>query len=156
VKKLRGGLILISLILPILSAGGMNLLEEDLLDVSSKAQESGKYLYVAFLGDGWSVSSKRFKEGVLDTPEFKQFAEDRLLYCPVLARRTPKLSKDETAHLQSLVIHFDIKSYPTLILLAPDGTEVLRHGYREVSAEAYISLLKAVLPDDEEAGQSGD
>ena len=105
-----------------------------------------KHLFVAFLGEGWSVSSKKFKEAVLSDPAFINFAERNLIYFPVEARRKPKLTSEETAVLQSWVIHFDIKSYPTLILIAPDGQELLRHAYRDLDASEYINLLDAILP----------
>lgn len=128
------------------SADPVDLLEQDWASATALAESSGKHLYVAFIGDGWSVSSGRFKDSILESPEFQSFAADRLIYCPVFARRVPGLDKAETARLQALVIHFDIKSYPTLLLIAPDGAEVLRHGYREEAPEAYLSLLRALLP----------
>ena len=115
-------------------------------EARQQALEEGKYLYVAFLGQGWSVSCRRFQEAVLEDPRFQAFAKSHLVYFPVLARRKPPLSKEETAVLQSLVIHFDIKSYPTLILVAPDGQELLRHGYRELDAGTYVDLLRSLLP----------
>jgi hypothetical protein len=130
----------------LLNAATIDLLEEDWSVAVTEAQQSGKTLFVAFLGDGWSVSSKRFQEAVLDDPEFKAFASSRLVYCPVLARSHPKLGKTQTARLQSLVIHLDIKSYPTFILIAPDETEILRHGYRDETAKEYVALLEALLP----------
>ncbi len=111
-----------------------------------QARSENKHLYVAFLGEGWSLSSKRFKETNLNDPSFLELARQDLVYFPVEARRTPKLSPSETAVLQSWVIHFDIKSYPTLILLAPDGQELLRHGYREMSGPDYVQLLRSILP----------
>lgn len=135
------------LVIPcIAGASQVNLLEKDLAEATAKAAESGKYLYVAFLGDGWSVSSKRFQSKVLDSAEFKEFAEEHVIYCPVMARSHPRLGKKQTARLQSLVIHLDVKAYPTFILIAPDGKEILRHGYRDDTANEYINLLKALLP----------
>lgn len=137
---------------PALDAEQVNLLEEPWSVATTKAMETGKHLFIAFLGDGWSVSSKRFSKAVLDSPQFKEFASERLVYCPVLARSHPKLGKRQMARLQSLVIHLDIKSYPTCILLAPDSSEILRHGYRGESAEEYVALLEALLPPGESAG----
>lgn len=133
--------------LPALRAGTtVNLLETDWHVARQQAEAGGRHLYVAFLGEGWSMASDRFQERVLQSPEWEAFAGERLVYCPVLARRKPKLSKEETARLQAIVIHFDIKAYPTLILFAPDGNEILRHGYREDTPEDYVALLKAILP----------
>jgi len=127
-------------------AYGSSLSPDALENVMERAQTEGKFLYIAFLGEGWSVSSKRFTETVLETPAFRAFAEEALIYFPVEARRKPPLTKEETAVLQSWVIHFDIKAYPTFILIAPDGQELLRHGYREMDAQAYLDLLRSVLP----------
>ena len=118
-------------------------------EATQRAAIEKKHMLVAFLGEGWSVNCKKFKESVLDTPEFREFAEKYLIYFPVEARRKPKLSSDETAVLQSWVVHFDIKSYPTVILIAPDGQEVLRHGYRELVVKDYMQLLQAILPEIE-------
>ena len=98
------------------------------------------------MGVGWSVSCKKFKEHVLDSVEFTEFVDDHLVYFPVEARRKPKLSSEETAVLQSWVILFDVASYPTLILVAPDGQELLRHGYKDLTGEDYVQLLEEILP----------
>lgn len=122
-------------------------LEKGALETASRrASDENKHMLVAFLGEGWSLGCKKFKQSVLETGEFKEFAAEYLVYFPVEARRRPKLSPEETAVLQSWVIHFDIGTYPTVILLAPDGQEILRHGYRDIDAAAYIRLLKAIMP----------
>lgn len=120
--------------------------KEALAQATREARSENKHMLVAFLGEGWSVSSRRFKERVLATERFREFAQQNLVYFPVEARSKPKLSSEETAVLQSWVIHFNIKAYPTLILIAPDGEELLRHGYKDLDAETYIQLLKAILP----------
>lgn len=123
-----------------------NLLEMPLEEALDQARSETKLLYVTFIGEDWSVSSKRFVEGILESEAFASFAETELIYFPVIARRKPALTKEETAQLQALVIHFDIKSYPTVIILAPDGQELLRHGFKDISAEDYVTLLRAALP----------
>jgi len=137
-------LIMLGLFWPAWSAAAIR--EGALEEARRQALEEGKYLYVAFLGEGWSVSCKRFQEHVLSDPAFEEFAAGHLVYFPVLARRKPPLSKEETAVLQSWVIHFDIKAYPTLILIAPDGQELLRHGYKDLDGPAYVDLLRSLLP----------
>jgi protein disulfide-isomerase len=129
---------------PALMAG--DLAELDLEQSLELSKTTGKPLYVVFSGSDWSLSSKRFQERVLDTEAFKAFAGENLVYFPVEARRKPPLTKEETAKLQAWVIHFDIKTYPTVILLAPGGQEIIRHAYKDVEADAYIDLLKAILP----------
>lgn len=112
------------------------------------ARESNRPLLVTFLGTDWSVACGKFSRAVLDTPEFRQWADANVVYYPVSARRKPKLSSEEVAMLQSLVIHFDVKSYPTVLLIDPDGGERLRHGYLALGAQQYIAALAALLPKD--------
>ena len=152
-KKLRLKYLLLLLVpLGLLKGESVNLLEEDWSTALNTAEASGAHLFLAFLGEDWSVASDRFSSNVLETQAFENFARDRLVYCPVRARRSPKLAKEETARLQSLVIHFDIKTYPTFLLIAPDGSEVFRHRYRDISAESYLNLLKAILPPESSPG----
>ena len=129
-----------------LAAGTEDLVPLPWEEALAQAARENRYLYVAFLGTDWSVSSDRFKKNVLQAEPFQELVRERLVYYPVQARRKPRLGKQETARLQALVIHFDIKAYPTLILLAPDGEEILRHGYREMEAAAYVDLVRSVLP----------
>ncbi|NBD38070.1 MAG: hypothetical protein GVY10_05840 [Verrucomicrobia bacterium] len=115
-------------------------------EVMLQSRETGKPVLVAFLGPDWSVACRKFQQRVLSSDAFTSFAREHLLYWPVQARRQPRLQKKERARLQALVIHFDIRAYPTILLLDPDGTERLRHGYREISGKAYVRLLEALLP----------
>ena len=144
-------------LLAVLLLGGTAFLNADpappltpspLTEVMAEANRSRKPVLVAFLGPDWSLASRKFRGRVLQSEAFRRFAGPQILYWPVLARRQPKLKKQERARLQALVIHFDIKTYPTLLVLDPDGTERLRHGYREMSGEEYVRLLKALLPPD--------
>lgn len=123
-----------------------NLLETDLDLVFEQAASERKSIYIAFLGKDWSVASDRFEETVLKDSGFLRFAGEHFLLCVVQGTVRPKLPKLVQARLQALVIHFEIKAYPTFLLLAPDGVEILRHGYREIEATEYIHLLRAILP----------
>lgn len=122
-----------------------DLLQTDLATALEVAASSGQHLHLAFMGEGWSMASGRFQSEVLQSASFQEFAGAHLVEAQVFSRRNPKLTKAETARLQALVIHFDIQSWPTLILLGPDGTEILRHGYKDLSGEAYVALLRQLL-----------
>jgi len=129
-----------------------NLLETDLQLVIEESAAEGKAVYIAFLGRGWSMASDGFEKTVLSHAAFLDFAASNLTLCEVPARVRPKLPKAAQARLQALVIHFDVKAYPTFLLLAPDGSEILRHGRRDIMAEEYVDLLRAILPSKHEGG----
>lgn len=131
-----------------LIAEPLNLLREDWEEAVEKAVLSTRPLVVAFMGEGWSMTSNRFYKEVLLSESFREFASENLILCTVPSRRKPKLTKEEIAHLQALVIHFDIQSWPTIIICNPDGTEILRHGYKDLSGAEYVALLRRILPLD--------
>jgi thioredoxin-related protein len=134
----------------------LDLLESSWEEALQAAAGQNRHVLVAFLGEDWSVASKRFKEDILEAPEFRAFADKRLVYCPVNAHRMASHAKQEAAKLHSLVIHFDIKEYPTILLFSPDGAELLRHGYRKDSAADYVNLLEAILPAAPDSSQASE
>jgi thioredoxin-related protein len=127
-------------------AEGKELIPFPLEEAYQRAYSQDKLLLIAFLGDGWSVASEKFSTQTLESKEFCHFTRESIIYFPVIARKKPKLTKEETAILQSLVVYFDVKSYPQLILIGPDGNEILRHGYRDIKGESYVQLLKTLNP----------
>lgn len=129
----------------LLTADPTDLLQADLATVLETAAASGRHAHIAFIGEGWSMASNRFQAEVLQSAAFAEFARDHLVEAVVVSRRKPKLTKEETARLQALVIHFDIQSWPTLLVLAPDGSELLRHGYRDLSGDDYVNLMAEIL-----------
>jgi len=137
---------LFMLMLSVVAFGSDNLAPGAWEAARADAETEGKPILVAFLGSGWSLSSDKFNEAVLESAAFRDFAEANLVYFPIEARRKPKLSKSETAVLQSLVILFNVKSYPTILLLGPDGREWLRHGYRELTPRDYVQTLQQIIP----------
>jgi thioredoxin-related protein len=155
VRRFLSGFLLCLAVLPAW-AERVNLLETPWEDVLQAAAGQNRHVLVAFLGEDWSVACKRFKEDILEAPEFQAFAEKRLVYCPVKAHRMSSHAKQEAAKLHSLVIHFDIKEYPTILLFSPDGTELLRHGYRELPATEYVNLLEAILPAAPDSDQASE
>jgi len=111
------------------------------------AKDEGKFIYLSFVGSDWSVASKKWSEEILDSSAFKSFAEENLVLLELDARRKPPLKKLERAELQAMVIEFDIKTYPTFILLSSNGLELHRHGYLEVSAEEYTNALGTLISE---------
>ncbi len=122
------------------------IVEGSVEDAMIECREDGKHLLIAFLGTGWSMSSDRLQKRILENPVFQEYAKKELVVLQLQARRKPPLSKEETKVFQKWVARFDIMTYPTLILIAPDGQEVFRHGYKELDAEDYVGLLRSVIP----------
>ena len=120
--------------------------KQDLLSVIEQAQSSGKAIYVAFTGLDWSVASKQWNRKIFKSNAFSEFAEEHLHLILVNAQRKPKMNKLQLARIQAMAIEFDIKSYPTFILLNSDGHEIHRHSYLDVSPQDYVEALENLIP----------
>lgn len=122
----------------------------DLPAALEQAQAEGRYVLVAFLGLDWSVSSKQWWRDIAESPQFQAFAEQRLVLVLAdgTARKRDEDRKVDTALTEAhwaLVKQLDIKSYPTIVLLAPDGAVMLRHGSTATDAAAYVQALSTLL-----------
>jgi len=138
------------LAIPLLALGPKPPSGEEMLPkyeaAQAEAMATGKTVYLAFLGEDWSVASKAWVRDIMDSEAFQALAAERLVVLTVDANLSEQPDKRREAHLQALTITYNIKSYPTLILVAPDGREILRHGHRTISAPDYVAALEAVLP----------
>lgn len=143
----------LALLLPVvcgLASVQAEIKETALEEALAKSSSEGKHLLVAFLGTGWSMSSKRIQQNILEDPKFLEYAEKELVVLALEARRKPAMTKEETKIFHTWVTRFNVMTYPTLILLAPDEQEVFRHGYKELDAETYVDLLRNIIPPRKE------
>src|SRR5215831_4077508 len=101
----------------------------DVRAAQAKAKEANKLVLLDFTGSDWCVWCKRLKREVFDKPEFSQFARSRLVLVEVdfpLNKTLPEAQKQTNAGLEKT---YGIRSYPTIILLDPEGKQVARIGY---------------------------
>jgi uncharacterized protein YyaL (SSP411 family) len=108
----------------------------------AKAKEENKLVLLDFTGSDWCLWCKKLKREVFDKPEFAEFAQSRLVLVEVdfpQHKTLPEAQQQANARLDKT---YCINSYPTIIVLNPDGKQVARMGYVFGGASAFIAKLE--------------
>jgi thioredoxin-related protein len=108
----------------------------------AKARREDKLVLLNFTGSDWCLWCEKLKRGVFDKPEFGQFAQSKLVLVEVDFPQRKILSEAQQQANARLDKAYHITSYPTIILLSPDGKEMARMGYVFGGASAFIAKLE--------------
>ncbi len=119
----------------------------DFKNAASVANASGKYLLLDFSGSDWCGWCKRLDKEVFSQDAFKEFAEENLV-CVLIdfpnAKKQPKELKQQN---KDLARKYDIKGYPTIIILSPDGKFIGKSGYLQGGPWEYARHLKKIIDE---------
>ena len=108
----------------------------------ARAKAENKLVLLDFTGSDWCIWCQRLKRDVFDKPEFAQFAQSKLVLVEVDFPQRKTLSEAQQQANARLDKTYSINSYPTIILLDPDGKQVGRMGYVFGGAPAFIAKLE--------------
>ena len=121
--------------------------ETDFKKASSAAKASGKYILLDFSGSDWCGWCIRLEKEVFSQDAFKDFAEKNLV-CVLVDFPRAKEQTEELKHQNlDLELKYDIKGYPTIIILSPDGKPVAKTGYLQGGPWEYARHLKKIIGD---------
>ncbi|MHC4269867.1 MAG: thioredoxin family protein [Planctomycetota bacterium] len=119
----------------------------DFKNAAAAAKASGKYILLDFSGSDWCGWCKRLEKEVFSQDAFKEFAEENLV-CVLIdfpqAKKQPKELKQQN---KDLARKYDIKGYPTIIILSPDGKPVGKTGYLQGGPWEYARHLKKIIDE---------
>jgi len=110
----------------------------------AKAKAENKLVLLDFTGSDWCMWCKRLKRDVFDKPEFAQFALSKLILVEVDFPQHKTLSEAQRQANARLDKTYRINSYPTIILLDPNGKQVGRLGYLFGGASSFIAKLEKI------------
>ena len=116
------------------------------MDVAKKrAKDEKKPMLLDFTGSDWCGWCMKLKKEVFDTPEFQQYAKEKLVLVEVDFPHSKQLPKEEKEQNEKLAKEYNVGGYPTIILLSSKGTKVGETGYQAGGPEKYIEHLKGLL-----------
>lgn len=109
--------------------------------LSSAEFEAAKYglpIYLLFTGSNWCPPCQSLESRVLTSREFQAFADERLVLMKVDVPRGGMQSGD----LRLLMTKHAVRSFPTVVILNPEGEEMSRvTGYSGTPAAEYLASL---------------
>ncbi len=124
--------------------------ETDFKKASSAAKASGKYILLDFSGSDWCGWCIRLEKEVFSQDAFKDFAEKNLVCVLVDFPRAKEQTEELKKQNLNLERKYDIKGYPTIIILSPDGKPVAKTGYLQGGPWEYARHLKKIIGDYKE------
>ena len=98
--------------------------ETNFKKASSVAKASGKYMLLDFSGSDWCGWCIRLEKEVFSQDAFKDFSKENLVCVLVDFPRAKEQSKELKQQNVDLAQEYDIKGYPSIIILSPDGKPV--------------------------------
>ena len=115
---------------------------EDYPAALARAKQEHKLLLLDFTGSDWCIWCKRLGAEILDTPKFKDFADQKLVLVTVDFPNAKEQSDALKAQNKGLSGKYAVEGYPTLVVLDPDEKVVFKQeGYREGGPDALIALF---------------
>ncbi len=109
------------------------------------AQKEHKPILVDFTGSDWCVWCKRLNNEVFSKDEFVKYANNNLVLVKIDFPEKLPQSNETKYYNQQIAKKYNIKGFPTIVLLNSSGNVVAFTGYREGGASAYVQYLKSLL-----------
>jgi|SRR5665213_2267621 len=115
----------------------------DLPKAEAQAKAENKIVLMDFTGSDWCSWCIKFKQEVLDTPEFQAYAAKNVVLVELDYPQKKVQADDLKKTNASLKDHYKIDGYPTLVVLDKAGKEIGRQvGYSEGGPKAFIARLE--------------
>lgn len=116
-------------------------------DASIKAKRERKSILLFFTGSDWCGWCHKLENEALDTTDFSDAAGDQFVFIVVdFPLKTP-LDQNITAQNKELQKKYDVKGFPTVVLLDENGQLIGDTGYRPGGGKSYAEYLKKMVED---------
>ena len=127
---------------PVAAPAAESVWTTDLPAARQRASAERKHLLLDFTGSDWCGWCIKMKRETLSKKAFLEYAAKNLVLVeldfPERKRQSEAVRKANEAHR----VHFKVESYPTLILLDPDGKELGRTEYVAGGPDAFMARLE--------------
>ena len=119
--------------------------ETDFAKASANARKSNMYMLLDFSGSDWCGWCIKLEKEVFGQAEFKKYAKANLVCVMLDFPRQKKLSKKLKDQNAELAKKYEVNGFPSVIILAPDGSLVAKTGYQKGGAQKYVEYLTKTI-----------
>ena len=107
----------------------------------AQAKKDKKYLLVDFTGSDWCGWCIKLHGEVFDMEPFKADAPKQFVLVELDFPRQKEQSEDLKKQNKELAEKYDVKGFPTVLVMDAEGQVIARTGYREGGPEEYLKQL---------------
>ena len=107
----------------------------------AKAKTQKKTLLLAFVGSDWCPWCKKLKAEVFDKPPFMSAVQKQFILVEVDFPHEKKLPDELKEQNARLAKRYGINTYPSILLVKPNGELMAHTGYRAGGPGNYLELL---------------
>ncbi len=115
--------------------------QTDLPKAQAQAKTEKKLVMLDFTGSDWCGWCIKLNKEVFSQPEFTEYAKKNLVAVEVDFPNKKKLSAAQKQANDALAKKYDIKGYPTIIVLDSEGKKIGELGYKP-NPVAFIAELE--------------
>ena len=116
----------------------------------AKAKAENKPILVDFTGSDWCVWCIKLDKEVFSKKAFLDYASSNFVLVEIdFPSKKVKQSAELKAQNEALSEKYDIKGFPTILILDADGKVIERTGYQSGGAQNYVEHLKEILAGGE-------
>jgi thioredoxin-related protein len=109
------------------------------------AKSTKRPLLLAFIGTDWSISSLKLDREVFDQAEFADNSKYSFVLCKLHFYQTRERSPETVRQNEELATRYNVREFPTVVVLSPDGREIGRLGYIPGGVTAFAAAVNAVI-----------
>jgi protein disulfide-isomerase len=122
----------------------------DLAKAQARAKAEGKAVLLNFTGSDWCGWCIKLRRDVFLKPDFEAYARTNLVLVEVdFPKRKPLAPETQKAN-QRLALHFQVQSYPTLILLDAKGAKLGAVNYANGGTKTFVAEVEKILRPPQE------
>lgn len=126
------------------AADGGSVWHTSLPTAQAKAKEGAKMVLLDFTGSDWCGWCKRLTKEIFQTPEFTEYAKKNLELVEVDFPQRKKQTAELKRANEALQSQFQVRGYPTLIILNSAGKKIGELGYQEGGPKPFIAQLEKI------------
>jgi thioredoxin-related protein len=117
----------------------------DFAAAQAKAKSEKKYLLMAFTGSDWCGPCKALKAKVFDSEQFKAAISTRFVLVDLDFPHKIKLAEELKKQNAKLAARFEIKGFPTVVLLDAEDHLIAQKVGGSVDAPGYIKTIEGFV-----------
>ena len=106
------------------------------------SKNTGQSIFVFFTGKDWCSWCHKLDRQILSQDDFLSFARENLI---LLELDFPKERRDLPRQQIELAVKFQIRSYPTVVLMDAYKNEMGRTGYLDMSPKEFADYIKTII-----------